>query len=85
MNSWWQLITVDEIEYQPGEPKFGTGNNFSVYIKILVIFLSAVNSWLHVVKAEENENQLKKLKFGTHINFSVHMKIQVDFLYGSCH
>ena len=90
VNSWWQLIKVDENENEPRELKFGTDINFSMYIKIPVKFLSyqlssAVNSWLQVVTADENENQPRQLKLGTHVNFSVHMKIPVIFFQSSCH
>ena len=85
VNSWWQLIKVDEIKNQPREPKFGMYITLSVYIKISVTFFSfqlssAVNSWWKLLTVDEYENQSRKLKFGTYITLSMYMKIPVNFL-----
>ena len=83
VNSWWQLITVDENWNQLRELKFGTSIKIRLYIKISVEFFSyqlssAVNSGQQLITVDENENQPRKLKFGTSINFSVYMQIPVE-------
>ena len=84
VNSWWQLIKVDEIRNLLREPKFSMYIILSVYIKISVIFFSfllssPVNSWWKLLTVDEYENQSRKLKFGTYITLSMYMKIPVNF------
>ena len=62
VNSWWQLITVDENENQLRELKFGTSINIRLYIKIPVELFSyqlssAVNSYsVKPILAELSKN-----------------------------
>ena len=67
VNSWWQLIKVDEIENQPRELKFGMHITLSVYTKIPLEFCSyqlasAVNSWGQLMTADNSWWKWKSTK-----------------------
>ena len=62
------MLTADENKNQPRESKFGTHINFSVQMKIPVIFfILVVISCQQLKTVDENENQTRELKFGAHI------------------
>ena len=65
VKSCQKLLTADKNEDQPRKLKFGMHINFSVYMRILVIFfISAVISCQlcqQLITIDENENQSKEL------------------------
>ena len=69
VNSWLQVVTADENENHPRELKFGTHINFSVHMKISIIFF---HSSCHQLSVAVNTYSVKPVlaKLGKNIQLS---------------